>query len=83
MKTYKYPIKKLSPCGLIINIDTVVNLVLPKVAKIDYWHNEHLIGFILCEVGEMAIFEATDFLIEGYFKSGEFKAFRKEAGKWN
>ncbi|WP_130274473.1 hypothetical protein [Cecembia calidifontis] len=61
----------------------MANLVLPKVVKFDYWHGKNLIGFILCEVGEMGIFEATDILIDEYFKSEEFKAFRKEAGKWN
>jgi hypothetical protein len=83
MKTYKIPIKKLSPCGLIIKIDAVANLVLPSVASFDFWHDGHLIGNIKCEVGNIAIFDATDFLIDGYFKSEEFKAFRKEAGRWN
>jgi hypothetical protein len=83
MKTYKIPIQKLSPCGTLVKIEAVVNLVLPSVAKFDFLHDGHLIGFILCEVGEMGIFEATDILIDGYFKSEEFKAYRKEAGRWN
>lgn len=53
------------------------------MAKFEFWHDSHLIGFILCEVGEMGIFDATDFLIEGYFKSIEFEKNRKEAGTWN
>ena len=55
----------------------------PSLVRFEYWHENHLIGSIICEVGEMWIFKATDFLIEGYFKSEEFKAFRKEAGQWN
>lgn len=83
MKTYKFPIQRLSPCGTIVKIDTVVKLILPKLAKFDFWHDGRLIGNILCEVGNMQVFEATDFVIEEYFKSEEFQAYRKEAGKWN
>lgn len=83
MKTYRIPISKLSPCGQVVKIEAVVKEILPRMAKFEFWHDSHLIGFILCEVGEMGIFDATDFLIEGYFKSIEFEKSRKEAGIWN
>lgn len=83
MKTYRIPISRLSPCGQVVKIEAVVNLILPKTAKFDFWHNSHLIGFIICPVGDMGIFEASDFLIEKYFESPEFEQSRKEAGVWN
>lgn len=83
MKTYRIPISRLSPCGQVVKIEAVVNLILPKIAKFDFWHDSHLIGFILCPVGDRGIFKATDFLIEGYFKSIEFEKNRKESGIWN
>lgn len=83
MKTYRIPIKKLSPCGSLIKVEAVVNLILPSVTKFDFWHNGKVIGSLFCKVGNMAIGEATDFLLDEYFKSDEFKAFKKEAGQWN
>lgn len=83
MKTYKIPLKRLSPCGSIVKIDAVVNLVLPSIANFDFWHDGRLIGSIKCEVGNIAIYDATDFLIDGYFKSEEFTAIRKEVARWN
>jgi hypothetical protein len=83
MKTFRFPIEKLSPCGMIIQIKTVACWLPPSLVRFEYWHESHLIGFIICEVGEMGIFKATDILMDGYFKSDEFKKFRKEAGQWN
>lgn len=81
--TYRIPISRLSPCGQVVKFEAVVNLILPSVAHFDFLHNGQLIGFIVCEVGEMGIFDATDFLIEGYFKSHKFEESRKESGIWN
>ena len=78
MKTYNIPIKRLSPCGMIVKIDTVVKLIAPSVASFDFWHDGQLIGNILCEVENIQVFDAIDFLIKGYFKSEKFKTFRKE-----
>lgn len=83
MKTYRIPISKLSPCGQVVKIEAVVREILPRMAKFEFWHDSHLIGFIVCQVGYTEIFEASDFLIEGYFKSIEFEKSRKEAGVWN
>jgi hypothetical protein len=83
MNAYKMPIKRLSPCGSLVKIKVVALEILPEVLKIDHWHGDHLIGSIICEVGDMGIFVALEILMDRYFKSEEFKAFRKEAGTWN
>ncbi len=83
MNVYKFPLQRLSPCGILVNIEVEAKLILPSLAKFDIRHDGKLIGNIVCEVGNMQVFDATDFVIDGYFKSEEFKAFRKEAGKWN
>ncbi len=83
MKTYRIPISKLSPCGQVVKIEAVVKEILPRMAKFDFWHNSRKIGHIICQVGDMGIFKATDFLIEGYFESIEFEKSRKDGGSWN
>lgn len=82
MKTYHYTIQKISPYGL-INIAVEVKEILPSKAHFRFMDNGGLIGTITCEVGNILIFEATNFIIEGYLKSKEFKNSRKEAGIWN
>ena len=78
MKVYEIPIKKLSPSGTVIHIESKVVPMIDKMALFIFWHNENLIGTILCEVGDLRIFEATDFLIDGYFQSEEFESFIRE-----
>lgn len=83
MTTYRIPIQRLSPFGQVVKIEAVVKLILPRIAKFVFWHNDRLIGEIICPVGDMGIFEASNLLIEGYFKSIEFEKSRKEEGIWN
>ncbi|MDO6439752.1 hypothetical protein Q4534_20160 [Cyclobacterium sp. 1_MG-2023] len=83
MKKYKIPITRLAPCGNIISFNTEVVLIKPSLAKFTFWHHSKIVGSIVCEVGNMAINDATDFLLEGYFKSNEFKETTKKGGAWN
>ena len=83
MKKYKIPITRLAPCGSIVSLNTEVVLVKPSLAEFTIWHNSKIIGSIVCKVGNMAIIDATDFLLESYFKTDAFKETTKKGGAWN
>jgi hypothetical protein len=83
MKVYEIPIKKLSPGGTVITINTVVLPTPDNKALFTFFHDSILIGTILCPVGDTGIFKATDFVIQEYFKSDEFEAFIRKGGIWN
>ena len=83
MKVYDIPINKLSPNGTVITIETKVLPAPDNNALFIFFHDEILIGTILCPVGHFGIDDATDFLIDGYFKSNEFEAFIRKGGIWN
>jgi hypothetical protein len=83
MKETVFELDKLTGEWGFVKITIKVVYIPPFFARFTYWDDDFLIGSAFCQVGDDDIFPASEFILNGYFKSEEFEKKRKEAGRWN
>jgi len=82
MRDFEVIVRHITDFGL-VDIRVKAKPVPPFNTIITFWDQDFQIGKILCQVGDINAYEAFDTILDGYFKSEEFKSNRKKAGTWN
>jgi hypothetical protein len=82
MRDFEVIIRHITEYGL-VDIKVKAKPVPPLNAIITFWDRDFEIGKIGCQIGDINAFKAFDIILDGYFKSEEFKSNRKKVVTWN